>query len=127
MFVPKIDDGVPVRQTALAEIDRAVAGRLGPTRVTGNAQPAAFNRQVAMYLAKRVGECASRELASSTTDDAIRPCVMRFVGSKRFARHMPRWTTVEDLSRGNQIRSSTRFRRENSSVGPAGRSKLGAA
>jgi hypothetical protein len=32
-----------------------VAARLGTTRVTGNAQPAAFNRQVAMYLAKHVG------------------------------------------------------------------------
>src|ERR1035437_2466671 len=55
MFVPKIDDGVPMRQTALAEIDRVVSERLGCARVAGNAQPAAFNRQVAMYLAKRVG------------------------------------------------------------------------
>jgi hypothetical protein len=55
MFVPKIDDGAPMRQTALAEIDRVVSERLGRARVAGNAQPAAFNRQVAMYLAKRVG------------------------------------------------------------------------
>jgi hypothetical protein len=55
MFVPKIDDGAPVLQTALAEIDRVVSERLGRARVAGNAQPAAFNRQVAMYLAKRVG------------------------------------------------------------------------
>lgn len=55
MFVPKIDDGVPMRQAALAEIDRVVSERLGSTRVAGNAQPAAFNRQVAMYLARRVG------------------------------------------------------------------------
>jgi hypothetical protein len=55
MFVPKIDDGVPMRQTALAEIDRIVTERLGRARVAGNAQPAAFNRQVAMYLAKRIG------------------------------------------------------------------------
>jgi hypothetical protein len=55
MFVPKIDDGMPVRQTALLEIDRVVSERLGRARVAGNAQPAAFNRQVAMYLAKRVG------------------------------------------------------------------------
>ena len=55
MFVPKIDDRAPVRQTALAEIDRVVSERLGRARVAGNAQPAAFNRQVAMYLAKRVG------------------------------------------------------------------------
>ena len=31
-----------------------VSARLGPTRVQGNAQPACFNRQVAMYLAKHV-------------------------------------------------------------------------
>jgi Bacterial dnaA protein helix-turn-helix len=40
----------------LATIDRVVSARLGPTRVKGNAQPAAFNRQVAMYLAKHVGD-----------------------------------------------------------------------
>jgi hypothetical protein len=39
----------------LASIDRIVSARLGPTRIKGNAQPAAFNRQVAMYLAKHVG------------------------------------------------------------------------
>jgi hypothetical protein len=55
MFVPKIDGGVPARQMALAEIDRVVSERLGPARVAGNAQPAVFNRQVAMYLANRVG------------------------------------------------------------------------
>ena len=36
-------------------IDAAVSARLGPTRVPGNEQPACFNRQVAMYLAKHVG------------------------------------------------------------------------
>ena len=55
MFVPKIDDGVPMRQPALADIDRVVSERLGPARVAGNAQPAAFNRQVSMYLAHRFG------------------------------------------------------------------------
>jgi hypothetical protein len=55
MFVPKVVAGMPMRQTALAEIDRVVSERLGRARVAGNAQPAAFNRQVAMYLAKRVG------------------------------------------------------------------------
>jgi hypothetical protein len=54
MFVPKIDKGVPMRQTALAEIDRVVSERLGRARVAGNAQPAAFNWRVALYLAKRV-------------------------------------------------------------------------
>ena len=33
MFVPNIDDGVPLRQTALAEIDRVVSERLGRARV----------------------------------------------------------------------------------------------
>jgi Bacterial dnaA protein helix-turn-helix len=40
---------------ALARIDSVVSAKLGPARVRGNAQPAAFNRQAAMYLAHRVG------------------------------------------------------------------------
>ncbi len=40
---------------SLAQIDAAVSARLGPTRGLGNSQPACFNRQVAMYLAKHVG------------------------------------------------------------------------
>jgi len=40
---------------ALARIDTLVGARLGRARVRGNAQPAAFNRQVAMFLAHRVG------------------------------------------------------------------------
>jgi hypothetical protein len=51
----KEDTVVTARRIAIAEIDRAVASRLGPTRVMGNAQPAVFNRQVAMYLAKALG------------------------------------------------------------------------
>ena len=43
------------RRISLAEIDAAVSARFGPTRVPGNAQPACFNRQVAMYLARHVG------------------------------------------------------------------------
>jgi chromosomal replication initiator protein len=39
----------------LAAIDAAVSARLGPTRIQGNAQPACFNRQIAMYLARHVG------------------------------------------------------------------------
>jgi hypothetical protein len=46
---------VPAGRVALADIDAVVSARLGPARVTGNAQPAAFNRQVAMYLAKHMG------------------------------------------------------------------------
>ena len=44
----------PYRRLSLATIDAVVSARLGPTRVQGNAQPACFNRQVAMYLAKFV-------------------------------------------------------------------------
>ncbi len=44
------------RRISLAEIDAAVSARLGPTRIPGNAQPACFNRQVAMYLARHVGK-----------------------------------------------------------------------
>jgi hypothetical protein len=40
---------------SLAEIDRVVSVRLGPTRGLGNSQPACFNRQIAMYLASHVG------------------------------------------------------------------------
>jgi Bacterial dnaA protein helix-turn-helix len=40
---------------ALREIEAAVAEQLGPGRVSGNAQPAAFSRQVAMYLASHEG------------------------------------------------------------------------
>jgi hypothetical protein len=43
------------KRIPLETIDAAVCARLGPARVSGNAQPAAFNRQVAMYLAKYVG------------------------------------------------------------------------
>ncbi|MFL6451874.1 MAG: helix-turn-helix domain-containing protein [Bryobacteraceae bacterium] len=43
------------RRLSLETIDAAVSCRLGPTRVAGNEQPACFNRQVAMYLAKHVG------------------------------------------------------------------------
>ena len=40
---------------ALPRIDSLVSAKLGPARVRGNDQPATFNRQVAMYLAHRVG------------------------------------------------------------------------
>ena len=43
------------RRISLAQIDAAVSARLGPTRIPGNAQPACFNRQIAMYLARHVG------------------------------------------------------------------------
>jgi predicted RNA-binding Zn ribbon-like protein len=43
------------QRISLETIDAVVAARLGETRVRSNAQPAIFNRQVAMYLAKQVG------------------------------------------------------------------------
>src|SRR5947209_5709167 len=43
------------KRLSLAEIDAVVSAKLGTTRTLGNAQPACFNRQVAMYLAARVG------------------------------------------------------------------------
>ena len=43
------------RRIRMSEIDSVVSARLGPTRGLGNSQPACFNRQVAMYLAARVG------------------------------------------------------------------------
>src|SRR5215468_1309879 len=55
MFAPKVQDPHLVSRVPLTIIDSAVSARLGATRVAGNAQPAVFNRQVAMYLAKHVG------------------------------------------------------------------------
>jgi chromosomal replication initiation ATPase DnaA len=51
-FAPILKSG---RRISLAQIDSAVSARLGATRGLGNSQPACFNRQVAMYLANRVG------------------------------------------------------------------------
>lgn len=51
-FAPQ---SVRERRLSLAEIDALVSARLGPTRGLGNSQPACFNRQIAMYLAARVG------------------------------------------------------------------------
>jgi hypothetical protein len=50
---------IPYGRLSLATIDAVVSARLGPTRVQGNAQPACFNRQVAMYLAKYVAGCST--------------------------------------------------------------------
>jgi hypothetical protein len=43
------------KKTPLLRIDAVVAAHLGETRVRGNAQPAVFHRQIAMYLAKQIG------------------------------------------------------------------------
>ena len=60
----------------LSTIDAAVAARLGPGRVSGNAQPAVFSRQVGMYLAKdgRLEHDSDRQI--STTVATIRPSAM---------------------------------------------------
>ncbi len=53
-------DSFSGRRISLAEIDSVVSARLGPTRGLGNSQPACFNRQVAMYLAARVGRWSTK-------------------------------------------------------------------
>jgi hypothetical protein len=54
--MPEHDCPFPIaKRVPLVDIDAAVCARLGPARVPGDAQPAAFSRQVAMYLAKHVG------------------------------------------------------------------------
>jgi Bacterial dnaA protein helix-turn-helix len=45
----------PCRRLSLEVIDAVVSARLGVTRIRGNEQPACFNRQVAMYLARHIG------------------------------------------------------------------------
>ncbi|MBV8834728.1 MAG: hypothetical protein JO108_36505 [Acidobacteriaceae bacterium] len=45
---------IPYRRLSIGEIDAVISARLRPTRIHGNAQPACFNRQVAMYLAKHL-------------------------------------------------------------------------
>jgi chromosomal replication initiation ATPase DnaA len=52
---PLAPEPVSGRRISVAQIDAAVSARLGPTRGLGNSQPACFNRQVAMYLAKHLG------------------------------------------------------------------------
>jgi hypothetical protein len=47
---------------SLALIDTVVSARLGPTRIPGNQQPACFNRQIAMYLAKYVGRWSTTQI-----------------------------------------------------------------
>src|SRR5436305_6773587 len=50
------------KRLSLAEIDAVVSAKLGTTRTPGNAQPACFNRQVAMYLAARIGRWSTTEI-----------------------------------------------------------------
>jgi hypothetical protein len=50
-----VTNSISHRRLSLTAVDAAVSARLGPTRTLGNAQPACFNRQVAMYLARHLG------------------------------------------------------------------------
>src|SRR3954447_16968496 len=58
-FVPGLNAS---RRIYLAEVDAAVSARLGPTRSLGNAQPAYFNRQVGMYLARHLGPWSTTQI-----------------------------------------------------------------
>src|SRR5215471_16016820 len=62
MFVLKEATPRGHKRIALAEIEATVAARLGPGRVMGNAQPAAFSRQVAMYLASQAGGWSTTQI-----------------------------------------------------------------
>src|SRR3954451_22306485 len=59
-FVPT--KPVARKRLSLAEIDAVVSAKLGTTRTPGNAQPACFNRQVAMYLAARIAGWSTTEI-----------------------------------------------------------------
>ena len=58
-FAPK---PLSQKRLSLAEIYAVVSAKLGTTRTPGNAQPACFNRQVAMYLAARIGGLSTTEI-----------------------------------------------------------------
>jgi hypothetical protein len=91
----------------LLELPRR-SGRLGPTRVTGSALPAAFNRHVATYPRKRIGGGAARKSASFTTDghhSTVCYAIRRIEASRDACRG---GQPVEGVSRGNQIWSGKR-------------------
>ena len=50
------------QRLSMAEIDGIVSARLGPGRVRGNRQPAAFSRQIAMYLANQVAGWSTTQI-----------------------------------------------------------------
>ena len=50
------------RRVSVAQIDALVSAHLGPGRVRGNAQPAVLYRQIAMYLAKKVGGWSAAQI-----------------------------------------------------------------
>jgi chromosomal replication initiation ATPase DnaA len=65
-----------VPKVFLAKIDEIVSARLGPTRVAGNAQPAVFSRQIAMYLAKHVGGWSTTAIGRFYNGRTTRPSAM---------------------------------------------------
>ena len=79
-FAPELVAG---RRISLAQIDAAVSARLGPTRGLGNSQPACFNRQVAMYLAKQVGRWSTTIIGRFYNGLTTPPFAMAFSESKR--------------------------------------------
>jgi hypothetical protein len=62
MFVHERGSGPLCQRISLATIDKVVAARLGQTRAQGKAQPAVFNRQIAMYLAKHLGGWSTTQI-----------------------------------------------------------------
>ncbi len=52
----------PFHRPSIDVIDAVVSGRLGLTRIRGNEQPACFNRQIAMYLARHVGRWSTKAI-----------------------------------------------------------------
>lgn len=66
------------RRISLAKIDAVVSARLGATRGLGNSQPACFNRQLAMYLAKTVAAGQLRISAAFTMVVIIQPFATEF-------------------------------------------------
>jgi hypothetical protein len=96
--MPAHDRPFPIaKRVPLADIDAAVCARLGPARVPGNAQPEAFNQQVAMYLAKHVGGWSTTKIGKfyngpdhSTVCHSIR-------GLNPFGSRTPNWYGGQDL------------------------------
>jgi hypothetical protein len=56
------------RRIPLASINALVEAQLGPARVAGNAKPAVWNRQIAMYLAQRVGKWSTTAIGRFYND-----------------------------------------------------------
>jgi hypothetical protein len=51
--IMNVPHAITALRVSLTDINAIVAAQLGSGRVKGNAQPAVFSRQIAMYLAKK--------------------------------------------------------------------------